>query len=495
MYDLLLKAGAVFDSANGLSGAQRDIAIQDGVIAAVREAIDPGLAREVRDLSGAMVSAGWIDIHVHAYGGIALGDVQLVGVLNGATTIVDAGDFGTATFADFEALSKDSVADVYGYIHMHPNGIPYTGVHRADYRDLDVDALVDLIERRGDIIKGLKLGALGDLPFHNIQTAKAIATRAKTRYFMHLGEVNHFPAKHSLTRQAVALLTEGDIATHIYTNDHGRIIDGEGRVVPEIFEARDRGVLFDIGHGVGNFSYAIAERAMDQGIYPDTISSDQNSLCANVRADLPATMSRFFLLGMSLEDIVHRVTAAPAKALGLARAGTLAAGNKADITVFRVESGGRELLDSDGGARTTDRMIVADHVYKDGRYHRCDVERIYREDNFVMKMRPAADARELDLEREDQIFLDGLFAALETLDENEWRGETVHRVLDRTVAETGMARRRALRMLYRLVLAPASSGFTPQIGCILARMGAEGVRACRDVPGRAVPAELKTETA
>ena len=331
MFDLLLKNAVVFDSTAGLRGVRRDIAIRDGIIVAVREAIDPGEAGEVHDLAGKYVSAGWIDIHVHAYGGLALRDVQMVGVLQGATTVVDAGDFGTATFEDFATLMQDSVADVLGYIHVDATGIPYTALQAADYRGIEADALIDLIERRRDLIRGVKLGALGDMPFHNIEIAKSVAARAKVPYYMHIGEVNHFPAKRSLTQRALALLTEGDIATHIYTNDRGRIIDEEGRLAPEVREAQKRGVIFDIGYGVGNFSYAIAERALDEGILPDIISSDQNSLCSGVRADLPAAMSRFFVLGMDVADIIHKVTAAPARALALDRVGTLAPGSKADL--------------------------------------------------------------------------------------------------------------------------------------------------------------------
>src|SRR6188508_1941056 len=110
MYDLLLKNGMVFDYTAGLRGARRDIAIKDGVIAAVREAIDPALSREVRDLSGACVSPGWIDVHVHVFGGLGLRDMQMVGVLQGVTTLADAGVFGTAMFDDFETMIQDSVA-------------------------------------------------------------------------------------------------------------------------------------------------------------------------------------------------------------------------------------------------------------------------------------------------------------------------------------------------------------------------------------------------
>lgn len=478
MYDFILQNGKVFDAATGIRGAARDIAIERGRIAEVSERIDLARALHVQDISGQMVSAGWIDIHVHAYGGIGLRDIQSVGVLAGATTVVDAGDFGTATFDDFLALTADSVAEVYGYIHMHPNGIPYTGLARADYRTIHVGAIIELVERRRNVIRGVKLGALGDLPFHNLRVAKLIAETAKVPYFMHLGEVNKAPAKSNITREAIALLRQGDIATHIYTNDNGRIIDDDGRLVPEILEAREQGVIFDVGNGVGNFSYAIAERAMDQGIFPHTISSDQNSLCGGVRSDLPETMSRFLILGMSLEDVIERVTIAPAGALGLQNVGTLAVGSKADLTVFHLDDGERPLINSDNVARSAQKVIAVNHVYKDGRYHPCDVGGIYRSSNFVMKFASPEVARSAQLDEQDRAFIRNL---LRELDKSaEWRGEAIHSVINRVLASGSIERKKALGALYRLVLSEESIGFTPQLGCILARLGPEETRALHD---------------
>ncbi|MGD9944158.1 MAG: amidohydrolase family protein [Burkholderiaceae bacterium] len=322
--------------------------------------------------------------------------------------------------------------------------------------------------------------AFGDLPFEFIEAGKEITQRNRIPFYLHIGEVSNFPAKRSQTRRAFALLTEGDIATHIYSNDHGRILDTDGRVVPEALEAHERGVIFDIGFGVGNFSYPLAERAMEQGIHTDTISSDQNSLCAKARADLPATMTRFLILGMPLEDIVERVTCAPARAVGLSDRGRLSVGARADITVFRVDSAEQMLDDADGVARTTDRVIVPISVYKDGVRHACCVDRVYEGDNFRMKVRPARVPAALEFDAEERSFLRGLFAEMERFTQKEWSGVAIHSAMDRVLAETGVPRKKALHAIYRVVLTPESFGFTPQIGPVLARMGREEVLAYRE---------------
>ena len=89
----------------------------------------------------------------------------------------------------------------------------------------------------------------------------------------------------------------------------------------------------------------------------------------------------------------------------------------------------------------------------------------------MMKIRSAEEARELQYDRDERIFLKALFTALE--DQQDWRGQALHGLIDRVIAGTGVARKKALQTLYRMVLSDESAGFTPQIGCILARLGAE----------------------
>jgi len=480
MYDLLLRNGFLYDAAAAVRGERRDVAVTAGRVAAVAERIDPASAREVHDLEGRLVSPGWVDIHVHGYGGLALRDIQAVGTLTGVTTCIDAGDFGTLTFADFMAVRRDSVADMYGFMHLHPAGIPYTPRGRAiDFGAIAVSAIIGLIERSRDVIKGLKMSAFGDLPVYNLKIAKVITETTGVPFYVHLGEVGHYPTKRSMTRQAASLLTEGDIITHLYTNDHGRILDEAGRVYPEIRDARERGVVFDIGHGIGNFSFDVAERALAQGIGPDVLSSDQNTLCVDGPSDLAATMSKFLVLGMPLEDVVEKVTRAPSRAVGLQGYGTLGVDAVADITVFRVETGEFRFGDMDSATRTGTRRIVPDVVYKRGVRHACDVESIFCDDNLKLVTQ---DPARVDLGRFDareRRFVQQVFDGLERA--GVTRADAMHAQVHRTMTEAGVETAQGLRTLYRMAFGGDGPTFTPQIGWLLARMGAEQLAGYRKV--------------
>jgi dihydroorotase len=475
----VLTNGVLYDAAQGIRGARKDVALREGRLALVADRIDPAAAREVHDLAGRCVSPGWIDIHVHGYGGLALRDIQAVGILTGATACVDAGDFGTLTFEDFQAVRGDSVADMYGFVHMHPAGIPYTGFARGDYGVIPVGRLIQLIEKSRDVVRGLKLSAFGDMPLHNLKVAKVIADAASVPFYVHLGEVNHYPTKKSITRQTVDLLTEGDIITHLYTNDHGRILDEQGRVFPEVLEARARGVVFDNGHGVGNFSFAIAERALAQGVGPDVLSSDQNTLCHSFRSDLAMTLSKFLALGLGVEDVIDKVTRAPSRALGLGAHGTLAPGASADVTVFRVERGEFEFTDMDGQTRRGTERIVPEMVYKAGRRYACDAEGLFTERNFKMTTQ---DPAHVSVDRFDSVerrFVTTLLADLERI--GNVRAEAMHVQAHQTMAQAGIPTAHGLRTLYRVAFGDDGPAFSPQIGWLLARLGPEQLRRFREV--------------
>jgi dihydroorotase len=480
MYDVLLRNGILYDAAAAVRGERRDVAVRDGRVAAVAERIDPAAAREVHDLEGRLFSPGWIDIHVHGYGGLALRDIQAVGILTGVTACVDAGDFGTLTVDDFMAVRRDSVADMYGFIHMHPAGIPYTPRGRnLDFGAVPVGALVRLIEASRDVIRGLKMSAFGDMPLYNMRVAKVITEAAAVPFYVHLGEVAHYPAKRSMTREVAKLLTEGDIVTHLYTNDHGRILGEDGRVYPEIVEARERGVVFDIGHGIGNFSFDVAERALGQGIAPAVLSSDQNTLCVDGPSDLATTLSKFLALGMSLEDVIDKVTRAPSRALGLAAHGTLAGGAPADITVFRVETGEFRFGDMDGATRTSSRRIVPEAVYKGGRRHASNVDAIFCDDNLVLTTQEPAGVDLGQFDAAERRFVTQVFDDLERAGVS--RADTMHTQVHQTMARAGVETGQGLRTLYRVVFGGDGPTFTPQIGWLLARMSPEQLGGYRRV--------------
>jgi dihydroorotase len=169
----------------------------------------------------------------------------------------------------------------------------------------------------------------------------------------------------------LALMRGGDIMTHCFHGSNHGIMDEQGRVRRSVLEAMERGVIFDVGHGAGSFSWSIAEQALAQGVAPQTISSDLHSYNVNGPVfDLATTASKFLQLGMSLDGVLSRVTAAPARAIGMAdRLGTLQVGAAGDAVVLDLEEGAFPLWDSHGELRTAERRLEPHLVVRAGRIY------------------------------------------------------------------------------------------------------------------------------
>ena len=177
----------------------------------------------------------------------------------------------------------------------------------------------------------------------------------------------HVGAPPPFVEEALAHLGRGDILTHCYSPHYGGIVDHRLRVKDAVWEARDRGVLFDVGHGGGSFSFDVAEAALDQGFPPDAISSDLHSRCiAGPAFDLPTVLSKFLALGMDLAEVVARATHLPAEAVG-AEVGTLRPGAAADIALFRLAEGETTFADCPGAERAGSARLVAEATIVDGR--------------------------------------------------------------------------------------------------------------------------------
>ncbi len=469
-FEVILKGARVYDTALRLRGEKKDIAISDGKVFRVADVIDPALAVTVEDLDGYCLSPGWIDAHVHGYGGLTLKDPQALGSKVGVTTNVDAGSFGTLTLEDFLACREASAADMCGFIHINPAGIPYTGLYRADYSSMPVGALIKLIGEHRQIIRGIKLSALSSMPVHILKISKIIAEASEVPLYMHMGELGDFPAPMSITQRAIACLQEGDIAAHVYCNDNGRILDHAGKVFQEVRAAKDRGVLFDVAHGIENFSYEVAERAMDQGILPDLISSDQNNLCGDHPSNLPHVMSKFLALGVSLDDVIKMTTWAPREALKMKDVGALFEGSRADITVFRVEDGTFDFGNCDGAVRRGSMRIVPHHVYIDGQRLECDTEGVQKRQNFIWNIPPTDHVKSLQLTDEHRRFLGELFRRVANL--GDFDGTSIHRTFQDTARGLEIRLAAALEALYLAVFGTENYGFTPQVGWLIARQGA-----------------------
>ena len=238
-----------------------------------------------------------------------------------------------------------------------------------DWSEVDVDATLETIEANRQVIKGVKLRLVGNLVASEgvkvIAMAKDVAKRAGLPIMVHIGDVKkQVPA--TLTRELLRVMEPGDILSHVFTGQSGGILDTSGKVLPELREAAQRGVVLEIAHGgrrncsTGNFSFEVARRGMEQGILPTVISTDIGlpGLGRTVYS-LTVTMSKFLALGLELRQIIEMSTINPARALGIdGRAGSLRVGKGADISVLDILTGTWKLEDSEQKALEVTKLIA-----------------------------------------------------------------------------------------------------------------------------------------
>jgi dihydroorotase len=372
MADLLIQGGEVLDPGQGLRG-RLDIAVSHGKITHVAPHIDPREADRVVDVSGKVVAPGLIDLHAHVYAGVRTVGVNenclmpdLAGVQSGVTTLVDPGSGGCYNFAGFPRfLVPTSRTRLFALVNIARNGL--FGMPEITQRDdIDLEGTIRCIERHKPLVQGVKLRMAGPvLDVFGIEAAKLAKRAARdtgTRLMVHIGDSRQErPQANRLTQQLLAeVLEPGDIVTHLCTHHAGGVMREDGTVIPELRDAIQAGVVLDPAHGRFNFNFDIARRQLDQGVTPDTISTDigLTNWKATVHS-MTETMSKFLAVGLSLEDVILRTTANPAKALGMADTlGAIAVGREADISVLDVVNGDWQFTDSSGAHFKGTQAIV-----------------------------------------------------------------------------------------------------------------------------------------
>jgi dihydroorotase len=365
-YDLLIKGGHVLDPGEGLD-SKLDIGITGGRIAAIEPNIDAAEAKRVVEVKGdnRYVTPGLIDIHTHvAYGattpGVGMGccDPDQVGVQSGVTTVLDCGSVGVANIGVLQThvipKAKTRIipfVNVGSYAHTMPG---FADVNSLD--DVNAKAIAGAIEASPGFIKGLKLRMVGEVArnqYEELVTAcKAISREHHIPLMVHIGDMRaeDYDKASKATRFLLNNFDAGDILTHLATPSAGGVMADEARtqIIPELQEARNRGVVLDPALGAGNFGFDVARTQADIGLIPDTISSD---LTAGGRGrivySLMECMGRFMAVGYTVADMVRMSTANAAKALGLQdEIGALKVGREADITIFDVVNGKWKFIDT-----------------------------------------------------------------------------------------------------------------------------------------------------
>ncbi len=359
-YDILIRNGEV-RSPGQTFRSRSDIAILDGRIAAIEENIAADRALDVVNASGLYVTPGLIDLHTHCFwGGTATGvEADPVAARSGVTTWVDAGSFGYDLVEGFRRfVVLRSQARVFGYVYLYPSN-----------RNPDIDPVKyvqGVMRRTGeaaqanrDIILGIKvqvgsnMNGKYSLPF--LKIARELCDQFKLPLMAH---ISFAPPE---TQEVMDLMRPGDVVTHCYNGHTLNIVDENGKIKPGVREARARGVLFDLGHGLGSFNFAAARKAMQAGFLPDTISTDIYSLNINGPVyDLPTTMSKLLYLGMSFDEVLKRTTTNPAKVINrIEGLGGIEVGAPADLALLAIEDGEFQLVDSQKNAVTAKQRIVS----------------------------------------------------------------------------------------------------------------------------------------
>ncbi|HTY76767.1 MAG TPA: amidohydrolase/deacetylase family metallohydrolase [Candidatus Bathyarchaeia archaeon] len=372
MYDLVLKGGTVVDPSTRLHGAQ-DVAVEAGVIKRIAPNIPAAEAARTVDLQGKIVTPGLIDLHAHVFDGFTKSGVHpdLGGVYAGVTTIVDAGSAGSATFAGFpQHIIPNCHTEIIPFLHICQTGLATMPDIIAE-GSINLGDTLDVLARHQGLIAGIKARmvspALEIMGMEMPRLARRAARESGTRLMVHIGDTEQrYDPKviHSL----LPLLEPGDIVTHLFTANPGGVLDGNGKLVPEAVEARDRGVWLDTAHGRKNFSFDVGRRVIDQGLHPHCISTD---LTVPGRLEtvhsMTEIMTRFLGLGYTLDQVVTMSTENPARAVGVEhRLGSLAVGRQADISVLELRAGDWKVHDVVGATLRVRQAVVPFLTVKKG---------------------------------------------------------------------------------------------------------------------------------
>jgi dihydroorotase len=397
-YDLLLTGGHVIDAKNQLS-AVRDVGIQNGRIVEVASHIDPAKAAKVVDVSGLYVTPGLVDIHVHVYAstgvkGAYSGDNSVYPdgftFRSGVTTVADAGSSGWRNFPDFkEHIIDRSRTRVFVFLNIVGQGMG-GGKIEQNLDDMDAKATAEQAEKYKGIVVGVKTAHYTGPEWTPVERAVEAGTAANIPVMVDFGEFRpERPYQELVTKK----LRPGDISTHMYL-DAVPMLDDSGKVQSYLFEARKRGVIFDVGHGAGSFLFRQAVPAVQQGFVPDSISTDLHISSMNAgMKNMLNVMSKFLNIGMALDDVIARSTWNPAREIKHEEVGHLSVGAPADIAVLRLDHGSFGFVDVYGARMRGTQKLLCEVTIREGKVV-YDLNGITREDwdNLGAKYKAQGDA-------------------------------------------------------------------------------------------------------
>lgn len=369
-FDLIFRKARVIDPSQELDGIY-DIGITEGKISAIEKSLPGSSSTQICEAGGTFLCPGLVDLHGHWYEGGLYGIDPRCCLNHGVTTAVDAGSTGYANFPWFRTTVIDqSAVNLFAFIHISCMGLhaPFAEelLNLSYARPAETAAIVEKNRDRALGVK-VRIGSMtGNHPMEALQLAMAAAREARVPLMVHVSQGAD-------ETKILELLRPGDIMTHCFHGRGNSLFRPEsGITMPAVSQARARGILFDVGHGCGSFSWETAERAYEHHFYPDTLSTDLHRYCVGdpLAVSLPLVMSKFLALGMTLRDVVWKTTAAPARALGLGNSvGTLRIGSNADLLQFELLEGDFVFTDTHLKVRRGSHLVTPKAVVKNGKVY------------------------------------------------------------------------------------------------------------------------------
>jgi dihydroorotase len=386
--DLLLKGGHVIDAKNKIN-SKMDVAVKDGKIYRVAADIPVSSAKKTVDVSGLYVSPGLIDIHGHVFHGTEPDNYLSNGLdalppdgftfRSGVTTIVDAGGPGWRNIDVFRKnIVEPAKTRVLALMNIVGQGMRGIEAYEQDEADMDAKLTAAIAKKNKDIVVGIKLAHYIGHDWDPTDKAVEAGRIASIPVMVDFGKsLPPLPLEDLLLKH----LRPGDILTHAYRYDqeydkNGNMLEHKQAIVDVktqkvkdfVWEARKKGLIFDVGHGGGSFNWSQAIPAMKQGFAPDVLSSDLHTGSMNAGfKDMANLASKFLTLGMPLADVIAASTWSPAMVIQRTDLGNLSVGTEADIAVFNLRNGDFGYTDASGMAIRGKQKLEAELTIRKGR--------------------------------------------------------------------------------------------------------------------------------
>jgi len=369
-YVLVIKKGTVIDPSQKTC-EKKDIAVAGGKIAAVENYISDGNSHDVIEAEGLLVTPGLVDLHVHVWWGVAHLAIEAdpACVYRGVTTAIDAGSSGSNTIAGFHRYVIDQAhTRVLAFLHISGMGQLDNNIGELeDIRWARVEQAIEAAQLHSDVIVGIKVRLTENIVGSNDLIALKRALEAGQE--LNKPVMIHIGGSVNQVEEFLEQLRPGDIVTHSFTGRPHGILDNNNKVIDAAWDAMNRGVIFDVGHGAGSFSFPVAEACLEQGLGPGTVSSDVHRY--NIRGpvfDLMTTLSKYIHLGYSIGDAIALGSSIPSAAVGLPdNIGTLKIGADADIAIIEHRKGPITFSDADGNERNGNQLLLPVETLRKGK--------------------------------------------------------------------------------------------------------------------------------